>query len=277
MIRLAALLTVHNRKEKTLATLDRLFAQEKLPAGLELTVYLVDDGSSDGTLQAIAKCFPLVRLIQGTGNLFWCGGMHLAFGEAMQQGFDYYLWLNNDTTLFSDALSKLLDASVRLGADNIIVGSTHDPETHQHTYGGVTRLRRLRRLHFTPIPPGKIPLPVETMNGNCVLIPQTVAQKVGNLDSAFTHGLGDFDYGLRARKLGIGIYIAPEYHGDCRRNPPMDRKLPFVSRWKKLLSLHGLPPREWAVFAQRYAGRFWFVFWASPYIRFFTQEISGRG
>jgi GT2 family glycosyltransferase len=275
MNRLAALLTVHNRREKTLAALERLFMQEKLPAGLELNVYLVDDASSDGTPQAIAKHFPQVRLIRGTGDLFWCGGMRLAFCEAMQQGFNHYLWLNDDTALFPDALSNLLDASVRLGRENIVVGSTHDPETHQLTYGGVTRLHRSRRLHFTPITPGEIPLPVETMNGNCVLIPQAVVQKVGNLDPAFTHGMGDFDYGLRARKLGIGIYIAPGYYGDCLRNPPVERNLPFVSRWRKLLSPHGLPPREWAVFARRYAGRFWFVFWMSPYLRYILG--NGRG
>ena len=65
----------------------------------------------------------------------------------MQQGFNHYLWLNDDTALFPDALSNLLDASVRLGRENIVVGSTHDPETHQLTYGGVTRLHRSRRLH----------------------------------------------------------------------------------------------------------------------------------
>jgi GT2 family glycosyltransferase len=270
MIRIAVLLTAHNRKIKTLAALDALYGQVGLLTSTQTDVYLVDDGSIDHTSAAIAECFPQVRLLQGTGKLYWNGGMRLAFGEALKEGYDHYLWLNDDTTLFPSAVGKLLDAATRLGDRAIIVASTQDPNTGQLTYGGVRRLHRWRPLKFTMVAPVDNPVPVETMNGNCVLIPQAVAQKVGNLDPAFTHGLGDFDYGLRARKLGIEIYIVHGYCGYCQRNPLLDvKEFPLGERWKKIFSPHGLPPREWAVFAQRYAGPLWPIFWISPYLRKF--------
>lgn len=267
MSTLAVLLTSYNRKAKTLACLKSLFLQIDLPADLQFQVFLVNDGSTDGTAEAVAEQFPSVKILQGTGHLYWNGGMRLAFGEALRQGYDHYLWLNDDTTLFPIAVGQLLGIAARLGNNATIVASTQDPFTGQLTYGGVRRLHRWRPLKFTMVAPGENPVPVETMNGNCVLIPRAVTQKVGNLDPTFTHGMGDFDYGLRARKLGVDVYVAPGYYGYCQRNPLETQKLPLGERWRKVFSPHGLPPREWAVFAKRYAGPFWFVFWISPYLR----------
>jgi len=266
MLTLAVLLTVHNRKAKTLACLQAVFAQEGLPANLQTKIFLVDDGCTDGTPQAVQVYFPSVTILSGTGDLFWCGGMRLAFDTAMKEDFAYYLWLNDDTVLFSNAINRLLVVSALFNDEAIIAASVQDPQTATLTYGGVRRLHRWRPLKFTLVLPEEKPIPVETMNGNCVLIPRKVAQKVGNIDSAFTHAIGDYDYGLQACKLGIPIYLAPGYYGTCSRNPDKFQNMPWLKKWKGMLSPHGLPPREWAVFAQRYAGKMWFVFWLSPYV-----------
>lgn len=271
MIQLAVLLTVHNRKMQTLAALEALYGQAELAGEAAVSVYVVDDASTDGTSAAVAERFPEVSLLQGTGNLYWNGGMRHAFGEALKIGHDYYLWLNDDTTLFPTALVRLLDSSFQLGSKAIVAASVQDSLTSQLTYGGVRRLDRWRPLKFTKVMPREEPVPVETMNGNCVLVPQAVAQVVGNLDPLFTHGMGDFDYGLRARKLGFEIYLAPGYYGYCQINPPEDKELSLNARWEKLLSPLGLPPFEWAGFARRYAGPFWFLYFLSPYIQKFIK------
>ncbi|MCG8688965.1 MAG: glycosyltransferase, partial [Desulfobacterales bacterium] len=81
-------MTVHNRRDTTLACLKTLFAQQ-LPQDVELTVYLVDDGSTDGTGAAVARQYPSVRLIRGNGTLYWNGGMFLALGEAVKKQHDF--------------------------------------------------------------------------------------------------------------------------------------------------------------------------------------------
>ena len=267
MINVAVLLTVYNRRVKTLSCLKALFEQVDLPNNVQIKVLLVDDNSQDDTSAAIAKYYPQVLVLQGGGNLYWSGGMRLAFGEALKEGFDYYLWLNDDTMLYPTSLAKLLEISHYLKDQPIIAASIKDPERGQLIYGGVKRMHHWRPLKFTLIPPGEKPIPVETMNGNCVLIPDSTAQRVGNLDKAFTHGMGDFDYGLRAHKLGYQVYLSPGYYGECQQNHAIDTHDPFFERWKKLLSPRGLPPREWAVFARRYAGPFWPFFWIATYIK----------
>ncbi|PKO01333.1 MAG: glycosyltransferase family 2 protein [Chloroflexi bacterium HGW-Chloroflexi-4] len=267
---LAVLLTVHNRKEKTLEALRSLFNQLGLLSELNFTVFLVDDGSVDGTTPAIQKNFPQVNIIPGDGTLYWNQGMRLAFSFASKNSFSHYLWLNNDSKLFPSAVQHLIKTCTQFEEQAIIVGSLKDPSTDNLTYGGVKRTNPWRPLNFSLVKPEDKPISVETMNGNCVLIPRQIALEVGNLDSAFVHGLGDYDYGLRARKLGYSVFIAPEYVGICSR----EYKQKFVSksvigRWNFIRSPLGLPPGEWKIFAQRYAGPFWFIYCLSPYIRLF--------
>ena len=206
--------------------------------------------------------------------------MHLAFDHAMNVGFDYYLWLNDDVELFPNALTKLIAMSSQMKDRSIIVGSVQDLENKQLTYGGVSRLDPGRPLKFTLIQPTHTPLRVETMNGNCVLIPEQVASTVGNLDTSFTHRMGDFDYGLQAMKKGIETFIAPGFYGYCQLNPLRERwkdlELPFAVRWKHLVSPHGLQPREWAIFAKRYAGPLWPLFWLSPYLHMILSSVFHR-
>jgi GT2 family glycosyltransferase len=286
--RVATLLTCHNRRERTLAVLDDLSAQV-LPSATQVQAYLVDDGSSDGTSDAVRAAHPEVKLLSGDGGLFWNGGMRYAFSEALKVGHDHYLWLNDDTVLDPDALSKLLSTYgglVDLGKPNsIVVGSLRDKVSGDLTYGGVERTDRLRRLRFQRVQPRDEAQECETMNGNCVLIPHSVVEKIGNMDPAFTHGMADYDYGLRARKAGCSVWVAPGFVGSCSRNPVEgnwdDVTLPLRTRLRKVASPKGLPPGQWGTFAKRYAGPFWPVFWAQPYVRLvgssLLRKVRDRG
>ena len=96
------------------------------------------------------------------------------------------------------------------------------------------------------------------MNGNIVLVPRDVAQVVGNLDPAFEHAMGDTDYALRARRLGIGVWVGPGVHGVCESNSSagtfMDTSLSLRLRWKQMMSRKGLPWRSWMVLTRRHTG-----------------------
>jgi len=270
----AALLTCFNRREKTLGALQAIFSQnENVPR--QLSVFLVDDNSTDGTAKAVAASFPAVHLLHGTGSLFWNGGMRVAFAEAMQSDFDYYLWVNDDTHLLPEALDILLSTAEVLeqqGKAAIVVGSTFHPVHETWTYGGIRREFTWKGVRLTTVlPSASAPQPCDTVNGNCTLIPRSVAQKVGNLDPAYRHAIGDFDYGFRARKAGFEIYVAPVYVGTCTPNSDKgtwrDRSAPFAVRWRNLCSLKGLPFREWVLYTSRHYGYLWPLYAISPYVK----------
>ncbi|MBD2260592.1 glycosyltransferase family 2 protein [Pseudanabaena sp. FACHB-2040] len=289
---LAVLLTCFNRREKTLSCLRAIYNQE-LTEAVSLLVYLVDDGSTDGTAVAVKEAFPEVNIIYGSGNLFWNGGMRLAFAEASKQAYDFYLWLNDDTHLYPDAICRLLDTAHLLyergKSRSIVIGSTQDPKTGALTYGGIRQRCWWRPLQFSLEVPSDQVKACDTMNGNCVLLSKAVIEVVGNLDPAFDHDLGDYDYGLRAKRQQCSIWITPGYIGTCPPNPhssrmdkslsSIDQRLSKVNHPKGLaldnVTLH--PFTEWKVFSQRHGGLLWPIFWLLPYRRLLTSLFAFKG
>ena len=269
--RIAAVMAVHNRRALTLTCLDSLRSQH-LPGGT-LDVFVLDDASTDGTAEAVAQRHPDVRLLHGDGQQYWNGGMRRALDEAMAGDYDYYLWMNDDTTLVDDGVLALLLQTERQlrerGHDPVIVaGTTRHPDTGELTYGGHVRLSRHRPLRWTLVQPGDEPQRCETMNGNIVLIPREVIRRVGNIDPAYIQQMGDLDYGLRAGAAGCQVWIAPGTVGECASHPPRRTDLqPLRRELRRLWSVKELAPRPWFVFSHRWAGRLWLLFWLSPYLR----------
>ena len=278
-LRLCALLTCFNRKVTTLACLRALKASTGLQH-VALSAVLVDDGSTDGTADAVRAEFPWVTVVVGHGALFWCRGMHLAFETAMRTGYASYLWLNDDTMLQADAVSRLLACQQALCRDQaspvIVVGSTVDAVTGQPTYGGERRPSRFRPMHVLPIHPLAVPQRCDSMTGNIVLIKSDAALLVGNLDPVFEHAMGDTDYALRAVKLGVELWLAEGTHGTCSHNTMVntwrDPTLSLRTRLAQVLSRKGVPWRSWLALTRRHAGGLWPIYFVSPYFKVVVQS-----
>lgn len=275
MSTLAVLMTCHNRVAKTLVCLDHLFGQI-FPKSVTMSVFLVDDGSTDNTGAVVKEKYREVNVICGDGNLFWNRGMHRAFEVALEIGFDYYLWLNDDTLLYPDAVARMLethsDLEARGHARSIVVGSTRDPVTGEFTYGGYIGSRTIiNPLRLRLQAPEAVPVACDTMCGNCVLIPKQVTDVVGNMDATYMHRWGDVDYGLRAKAAHCECWIAPGYLAECEGNPNADRHrdhtLSFKQRLTELHSLKGLGKKDWLRFVRTHGGTFWVGVWVRPYLR----------
>ena len=272
MLRIAALITCHNRRKKTLACLESLFYGE-LPANVTVQVYLVDDGSTDGTGEAVKSKFPSVTVIQGDGHLYWGGGMSLAWSEAMKEEYDFYLWLNDDTTLIPNAIATLLatyrEVKKRDESCGILVGSTFDPETKKITYGGYKDVNGV-----SIVIPTDHPQPCIGMNGNIVLIEKAVVDAIGNLSPEFQHTSDDYDYGLRARRRGFSLWVAPGYQGYCKKNSCAtwcDPSKPLIVRWKALHGPKGQPPCEKVVYARRHLS-----YWPLVLMKLYLKALFPR-
>lgn len=254
---IAILITVFNRKEKTLSCLRSIYAQEGLN-DYDVDIFVVDGGSKDGTPAAIKTEFPEVHVSIHDG-LFWNRGMHTAWEEASStKDYNFYLWLNDDTNLFPNATRSLIDASSILKDVSIIVGPTIDTDTHSiPTYGG-------RDENGSILPLDGQLHKAHHFNGNIVLIPNSVFKRVGNLDPYFSHSKGDFDYGLRASKIGIASYQLGAAIGECDAHPCLDKwcnpDFPLAKRWKAMHMPNGMPPNETFYLEKRHIGLITAVF-----------------
>jgi GT2 family glycosyltransferase len=248
----AVLMTCHNRRDVTVRCLASLReAANQAAEQVTVQVFLVDDGCTDGTAEALAKEFPEVFVIEGTGSLYWCGGMRLAWRAAASKGgFDAYLWLNDDVTLFPDALAVLMstqqDVVRKTGRSGIIVGSTRNHTDYSTTYGDMGPAG--------VVPPGDSPRVIHSFNGNIVLVPDNVYRVVGGLSRAYRHGFGDIDYACRAGRAGIPMWLAPGHLGACMMDKISRWERADMPLWQRLIAMHqptGCPPWEVVVLLMR--------------------------
>lgn len=268
MNKIAVLLTCFNRREKTLACLANLYNAD-LPNKTEIEVFLVDDGSTDGTTEAVKKNFDCVEVIQGTGSLFWNKGMRLAWETAVQKkDFDFYFWLNDDTTLEKNAILDFFDvyhsAKKIEGKPVIVVGACKQNSlSSDFSYGGKTQ-------NGPVIPNGNLQK-CKFMNGNAVLIPKEIFLVLGNLSADYTHTMGDIDYGLRAIKKGFSIYTTKSFVAICETNKGFpvwcNPEKTLAERWKFLHAPQGLNISEYNRFRKKFWGAKWLAYATKVYLR----------
>lgn len=266
-MKIVALLTSHNRRDLTLRCLESFFSQ-RLESNPRLEAIVVDDGSTDGTGDAVLAAFDAAQVIRGDGTLFWARGMQLAESHAVSGRPEFLLWLNDDVVLEPWALEHLL-ATATTCPDAVIVGGLLDPETSVVTYSGVV-MSRWHPLRTRFIEPVGRPREADAFNGNAVLVPRLVYERVGPIDGVFSHAQADFDYGLRARKAGFRVIVAPRAVGTCRRGehrPFADTTLPLRRRWELIQSPKGIPMGSHARYLRRHGGPLWPLYWAVPYVR----------
>lgn len=270
MITISVIFTCHNRKEKTLRCLEKLYKQ-KYTYQLQLNYYVCDDLSIDGTPEAIKSSYPEVHLIEGNGNLFWARGMAKAMEKAELERADFYLMANDDVDFFEDAVQTLLDSFYQK-KDSLcaIVGSMKDAQSGEHTYGGLMWNWKARPdIVRSVIPDGTCP-ECNQANWNCFLIPVELYKRVGKIDSYYEHSRADFDYSNRIVLANRKIYVASKYVGFCSRNSSKntwkDTSLSVRKRFELLEKKTGLPWRSRWHYYRKYYG-IWAIYkFIAPYI-----------
>ncbi|MBQ7180169.1 MAG: glycosyltransferase family 2 protein [Bacteroidaceae bacterium] len=226
---IAAVLTCHNRREKTLRCLEALFRStdnmEERPC---LAVFLTDDGCTDGTAQAVQKAFPDrdIRITRSEDDLFWARGMCLSWRKAMEEGmsWDYYLLLNDDTCLLPDGLNTVIETLAhccrQTGKEGLISGLTvSDDAESRITYGGMRWRNRWLGINEMVVPEGE-PLPCDETNANILLVPRSVVERIGIFHDGYRHSCADYDYALMAGRHGIPSFVTGFPCGVCDFDHP---------------------------------------------------------
>jgi GT2 family glycosyltransferase len=242
-MRLAVLVTCHNRRDVTLTGLGHLVAALAKVPTLRPEYFVVDDGSIDGTGDAVREVFPEVRVIQGSGRLFWAGGMAVAYAEARreQEPFDAYLLFNDDVTVEAGAVSSCLVAYDEWNRTRptVVVGACTSLVTGAFTYGGWLRASHVKVLGYTQVFGDGACREVDTFNGNFVLVPARIFEPLGGLDGRYRHAYADLDFGLRARRRGARIFVHHIPVGTCERGTALADKaaqLGLRPAWRTLVT-----------------------------------------
>lgn len=244
----------------------------------EYSVTLYDDGSRDGTATAVRELIPKTRILSGNGSAYWAKSMAMAEESVLAHpatlDTDFIVWLNDDVELDSDALRRIKPVLIE-NPECVVVGAVRDPISSLTTYSGFVR-RGLHPLSFAIVDPTSDPQAVDTLNGNFVLVPVSVARRMGGIERRFAHALADIDYGLRCGGLGIDVILAPGSYGRCAKNPPLPKES-LIASWRRFLSAKGGGHRgSMHLFLERHSGNKWILFMLYSYIGWWVKALRNR-
>ena len=238
----AVILAVHNRRDTTVTGPRSLWAQSVVMNGtVDVSVWLTDDGSTDGTADAIAGD-PRLHILKGDGTLYWVGGMAMAHRAARETNPDIILWMNDDVILDADALELGLATYDQLtqehGRAPIVVGPMRG-HNGRITYSGIEREGTGGFDFHMVVPDGTHPAPAQSICGNFVLVPPAAMEEVDPFDGTWIHRWMDFDFGFRCAEHGYPIYTTPRAIGRCDlsrpawRNPDATIAQGLKSLWRQ--------------------------------------------
>jgi glycosyltransferase involved in cell wall biosynthesis len=208
---IAIVIAVHNRIAHTVQCLQSI----RRSTFKKFAVYVVDDGSTDGTQAVLAERYPEVKVLQGDGNLWWTRAVNAGVRRALRDGARYILLLNNDNLLSQHTLEELLRVS-QLHNDavtgSVVVYQDKGERRIKHAslHNCVDRGIKARNPFYDRLVQ-EVPetLPTEILSGQGSLIPRWVFERVGLFDAArFPHYMGDFDFFMRCGRRNIPMFVA---------------------------------------------------------------------
>lgn len=239
MIKVEIVTPVHNRREETLQFLRSLARCVK--TGIQAHVIVVDDGSTDGTAEAIARDFPDVEIIHADGNLWYTAGANRGIQAALRHDPDYVLSVNNDSIFDENCILNMVRCAERYPKS--VVGSLLlDWSTPHKIFQVAPRWELIRggyrhwRNQTVWTVPDR-PWEVELIVGNCVLFPADAVREVGLMDEKHLAQYGDAEYTPRMRRAGWRLIIEPTARTFCKPNDLITgfRKMPLSKKVKLLL------------------------------------------
>lgn len=246
------IIPVHNRKN---ITLDCLCELRRGRCWKRINVVIIDDGSTDGTAEAIQRAFPTVHLLKGDGSLWWGGSIKAGMEYALNRGGEVLIWLNDDIHLDLGAI-ELITRRVATDPDTLLGGMIRPSESIEYhsTVNGRKQpyTTRWKKTRFGLIPqPYESTLniqPSDALSGRFTAVHRRVVDEIGLPDvEKFPQNYCDHDYTYRAKEAGfnLGIYT-PATGEDIDASP-------YRSRISSAQSLESV--LKDSLFAHRKTGR----------------------
>lgn len=242
------------------------------PPSRPMSVYVIDNGSGDGTVEMVAEEFPEVHLTAAGRNLGFSAANNLAIARSSG---DYVLVLNPDTRVSAgalDALLALMDAQPTIGICGCRLERDDGSFDHAAKRSFPTSLSALG--HFTGIgrratAPGRLAAyrapdveagPVDAVNGAFMLMRRRALKEVGLFDEGYWMYMEDLDLCYRFAQAGWKTWYEPSVtvlhrKWGCSGHPRSPRlNVAFHAGMARFYRKHYAPDRSWLANVVVYCG-----------------------
>lgn len=199
-MRPAVIIPVRNRRELTLACLERLELNGDLRTH---EILVIDDGSTDGTSDLIAQRHPNVVVRRAGGELYWGGAIAAGMLQMLRPGPRAVFWLNDDCLPQPGAL-ETINRTLTEDPGSIVVPRCIDAATRVPWPNGFIGRRRVTGQ-------AGMKQPIDGASGYCVGIGAAVSAALGPVDAErFPHYYADTAYTVHAARAGFRIVLQGE-------------------------------------------------------------------
>jgi len=181
----------------------------------KLEIIVVDNGSSDGTPEAVRARFPDVTVIENGKNLGYSKGFNRGIDHAMGRGAEYLLILNNDTRIDPLAVDELVEVAKSDDKIGFVTGKVYsfdEPQrlqtvgNHNHPWnlvGGHVGMNEMDEGQYDEI------MDYDFIDDVFWLVRREVVEKVGMYDPEFFLYFENTDWCARARRAGFRLVYTP--------------------------------------------------------------------
>jgi GT2 family glycosyltransferase len=201
-----------NGREDTLNCLESLTLVEHP----DLVIVCVDNGSTDGTQQAVRERFPQVVLIEAGANLGYSGGNNLGLRYALEHGARWLMLVNNDATVAPDVIAGFERAARRHPRAGMLAGKVYFSDRPQTIWFAGQRVRELIGYSGRPRGYGRPDGPryedvcrTDRAVGALMAVSREAIDAAGLLDEDLFAYVEDVDWALRVRGTGLEVVFAP--------------------------------------------------------------------
>ncbi len=231
---------------------------EAATGSLSVEVFLVDNGSSDGSVEYLKSRFPSVNIIDNGENLGFGRANNIAFKRAQGR---YLFVLNPDTLLGEDTLQALvgyMDEHPRAGAAGPKILTRYGsfdvtskrgfptPWVAFCRFSGLARLfprsEFFGRYDLLYLPPDQ-PAEIDSLVGSCMIVRSDVYREIGGFDEDYFMFGEDIDWCYRMKQAGWQIHYAPvttivHFKGESTRRSNINRDRTFYGAMHLFVEKH---------------------------------------
>lgn len=190
-----------------------------------ITIVLVDNGSTDDSVSQIRKTFPDLVVLEMARNLGYAAGNNCGIRYSLEQSADYVLILNNDTVVPKDSIQELVEYAERTpgaaligpGISDLTTGEFLDlPMAERISLGSIVltkspvqRIIRRTRFYRKYFYLGSAPHEVYAIHGSAMLFRRSTLERIGMFDEETFIYWEEFILAEKLRKAGMQTYVVP--------------------------------------------------------------------
>jgi hypothetical protein len=196
-------------------TLDCLDSLSRISHRNTRTV-VVDNASTDGSVDAIRSRFPAVVVLKMKSNLRFAGGTNAGIRYGLEHGAEMFLLLNNDTIVDPEFLSRMVNCMTSTTSIGMVGPKIyyHDNPTRIWFAGGRLSMwtGTMKHVGIREIDSGQFDTQkqIEYTTGCCILMKREIVERVGLLDESYAMYTEDADWSMRVRRAGFTIIYEPK-------------------------------------------------------------------